>query len=340
MPAGRGEDGARVARLDGVGAGAAEPAQVAPLDAVADTVSATHARADLTGLGGVVGDVARVASFTPADGPGSGPNEAPVALFEAERVGGGRTGVPVADFDASRRPAGRRTTRRSQPAEAASDQTPDSPGPDSPGPDSAAPDSAAPGRSRGGMAAGSDRGRKRGGRRPPGEIDPHADPVAVARETCLRLLTDRARTRQELAQSLRRKGVPDEAANTVLEGLDAVGLIDDAAFADQWVHSRHAYRGLARRAIAMELRRKGVDDEVAGEALAAVDAESEERRARELVDRKLRSLILETTEQRATVARRLVGMLARKGYGGGIAYRVVREALAAHGADAEEFAAD
>lgn len=158
----------------------------------------------------------------------------------------------------------------------------------------------------------------------------------MAREICLRLLTERARTRQELAQALRKRGVPDEAAATVLERFDEVGLIDDAAFAGRWVRSRQARRGLARRAIAMELRQKGVADEVAQEALAEVDTTSEERRARELVERKLRTVPAGTAEQRTTAARRLVGMLARRGYPGGISYRVVREALAAHGADIDE----
>jgi regulatory protein len=165
---------------------------------------------------------------------------------------------------------------------------------------------------------------------------PEADPVAIAREICLRLLTDRARTRQELAQALTRKGVPEEAAAAVLDRFADVGLIDDAAFAGQWVRSRHTNRGLGRRAIAVELRRKGIADGVAKEALAEVDAESEDRRARELVDRKLRSVAVGTPEQRAKAAQRLVGMLARKGYGAGTAYRVVREALAEHGADADE----
>jgi regulatory protein len=188
------------------------------------------------------------------------------------------------------------------------------------------------------------RGRRRGGRGRRGDTaapapeqpDTAADPVAVAREICLRMLTDRARTRQELAQALARKGVPEDAAAAVLDRFDEVGLIDDAAFAGQWVRSRHAHRGLGRRAIAVELRRKGVADDVAGEALAEVDGESEERRAHELVDRKLRSLTVDTPEQRASAGRRLVGMLARKGYGAGTAYRVVREALAEHGAEADE----
>ena len=100
----------------------------------------------------------------------------------------------------------------------------------------------------------------------------------------------------------------------MLERFDEVGLIDDAAFAGQWVRSRHTRRGLARRAIAVELRRKGVADEVAQEALAEVDTDAEEQRARELVDGKLRTMPADTPERRARAARRLVGMLARRGY--------------------------
>jgi regulatory protein len=192
-----------------------------------------------------------------------------------------------------------------------------------------------------GRGSDSPRGRRRdrAGSRPQG-LDPDADPVVVAREICLRLLADRARTRHELAQALHRKGVPDDAAGQVLGRFDEVGLIDDAAFAGQWVRSRHRYRGLGRRAIAMELRRKGVDDEVAGEALAEVDGEAEELRARQLVDKKLRTMTLGGPEERTAAVRRLVGMLARRGYGGGIAYGVVRAALAEHGADDEELGTD
>lgn len=167
-----------------------------------------------------------------------------------------------------------------------------------------------------------------------------ADPEGTARAVCLRLLTDRARTKQELTQALRRRGVPDEAARTVLDRFDDVGLIDDGAFAEQWVRSRHAVRGLGRRALAVELRRKGVADDVAAEALTGIDADAEEQRARELVERKLRSLRTDTDEQRAAAGRKLVGMLARKGYGGGLAYRIVRDVLAARGAELDELASE
>jgi regulatory protein len=166
---------------------------------------------------------------------------------------------------------------------------------------------------------------------PPGHPeDAPGDPESVARAICLRLLTLQPRTRAELAAALSKRGVPDDAAGTVLSRFTEVGLIDDRAFAAAWVDSRHAGRGLSRRALAAELRRRGVDGEIVGEAVAVVDADAEERAARQLVDRRLAST--RRLDQPARV-RRLAGMLARKGYPGGLAVRVVREALAAEGAD-------
>jgi regulatory protein len=159
----------------------------------------------------------------------------------------------------------------------------------------------------------------------------------VAREVCLRLLTMSPRTRSQLAEALQRKNVPEDVAERVLGRFSEVGLIDDAAFARSWVESRHRGRGLAGRALAVELRRRGVDDETVKEAVAELDPDQEESRARELVDRRLAS-----TRQADPVKRmrRLVGMLARKGYSPGLAYRVVKDALAAEGADVEEFPED
>jgi regulatory protein len=168
------------------------------------------------------------------------------------------------------------------------------------------------------------------------ETDPPGDPETVARAICLRLLTDRARTRADLAAVLRRRGVPDAVAVKVLGRFSEVGLIDDATFAEQWVRSRHATRGLARRALAAELHRKGVGRDVAQEALADLDTESERRGARELIDRRLRTLAVNGPEERARAGRRLLGMLARKGYPAEVATEVVRAALAEHGAAEEE----
>ncbi|MFI6228220.1 regulatory protein RecX [Micromonospora echinospora] len=166
---------------------------------------------------------------------------------------------------------------------------------------------------------------------------PRAEPrneAEVAREICLRQLAVRPRTRAELAGALARRGISPEAAAEVLDRYDEVGIIDDAAFARAWVSSRHAGRGLARRALANELRQRGVDSEVAGAALGELDEATEAQTARALVDRKLRSARGEPD----AVFRRLVGMLARKGYPPGLAIRAVKDALAAQSAEAAEFA--
>ncbi len=158
------------------------------------------------------------------------------------------------------------------------------------------------------------------------------DPVEQARNICLRLLTGTPRTRKQLADALRKREIPDEAAEEVLARFEDVGLIDDAAFAGAWVESRHHGRGLARRALVRELRTKGVDSAVIDEAVGQLDSDQEEETARELVGRKLRSTRGLDRDKRL---RRLAGMLARKGYGEGMALRVVRQALEEEGEDTE-----
>ena len=158
------------------------------------------------------------------------------------------------------------------------------------------------------------------------------DPVERARQICLHQLEYAPRTRAELAAVLRKKGVEDDVAEQVLSRFAEVGMIDDALFAQMWVASRHRGKGLAGRALSQELRRKGVADETAAEALATLDPERELATARALVDRRLRTTAGLPVDARV---RRLAGMLARKGYPAGTAFRVVREALAAEGEEAE-----
>lgn len=158
------------------------------------------------------------------------------------------------------------------------------------------------------------------------------DPVERARAICLRLLTGTPRTRKQLADALRKREIPEDVADQVLSRFEEVGLIDDGAFADAWVESRHHGRGLARRALAQELRTKGVDPTLIDQAVSRLDSDQEEATARELVDRKLRSTRGLDRDKRL---RRLAGMLARKGYSPGLALKVVRQALEEEGEDLE-----
>ena len=160
-----------------------------------------------------------------------------------------------------------------------------------------------------------------------------ADPESVARLICLRLLTAAPRTRAQLADALQRRGVPDDAASAVLARFAEVGLIDDATFASAWVESRHHGRGLGRRALTAELGRRGVDRSDIEAAVAGLTPETERATAVALVQRKLAGTAGQPAQARV---RRLVGLLARKGYPAGLAYQVVREALDAQAAERGE----
>lgn len=156
------------------------------------------------------------------------------------------------------------------------------------------------------------------------EADADADPESSARGICLRLLAMRDHTRAELATALARRGVPEAAASKVLDRYTEVGLVDDEAFAATFTRSRQAERGLSGREIARQLRAKGVADSVVEQAVAAIDADAEQKAARELADRKLRSMSRLADEVKL---RRLVAMLARKGYASSLAFGVCRDAI-------------
>jgi regulatory protein len=180
------------------------------------------------------------------------------------------------------------------------------------------------------------RGVSRGGRGRAAEPEPDADPALRARDICLRLLAARPRTRAELVTALRRRGIPGDVVTEVLDRYDEVGIVDDRAFAQAWVTSRHHGRGLAGRTLAGELRRKGVDSATVDDAVGELDPATEEATARTLVSRRLRT---ESGTAPDALFRRLVGMLARKGYPAALAIRVVKEALAER-AESAAFAED
>ena len=154
--------------------------------------------------------------------------------------------------------------------------------------------------------------------------DPEADPVAIARELVLRELTTRARSRAELEQKLARKGVPEAATREVLDRFTEVGLVNDEAFAGQWVEAAQR-RQRSRRGLRDELRHKGVDAETVSEAVAQVSDDDEYASALALARRRAsatRGLALEVRH------RRVLGALARRGFASGIAQRATRAALA------------
>ncbi|MBS4100533.1 regulatory protein RecX [Tsukamurella paurometabola] len=181
------------------------------------------------------------------------------------------------------------------------------------------------------------RGRRRG-RRPRGEgpaegesQQQEQDPAkreALARDLIYRALGMRDHSRAELRNKLARRGFDEDLTERMLDKFVAAGLIDDAAFAQRWVQSRHQFSGRGRRALAQELRTKGVGEEEASAALDTVSREDERERAAELVERKLaRVEIPEDRVERDKLTQRLVGMLGRRGYHPSLALSVVLDAI-------------
>jgi regulatory protein len=154
------------------------------------------------------------------------------------------------------------------------------------------------------------------------DLQEDADPEAVARAIVLRKLSAAPRTRQQLAAELKKRGVPDDVSHRVLDRYVEFGYIDDAAFALEWVRARHDSRGSSRWLLQRELRDRGVAELDREVAISQISDEDEWSRAKELAERKLRSL---SRFDRQTQIRRLQGVLARRGYPPGVCMGVVRE---------------
>lgn len=155
-----------------------------------------------------------------------------------------------------------------------------------------------------------------------------ADPVAAAKAVVLRRLTAAPRSRAQLAEDLAGRGFEEDVIAEVLDRFVEVGLIDDAEYARMVVRSQGESRRLGRRGLAQELRRRGVPEAEASQALADLDPEVEEARARDLVRRRWDP----DGDQRAQ-ARRLAGMLGRRGFPHDMITRVLTDVLRGRDAD-------
>jgi regulatory protein len=162
----------------------------------------------------------------------------------------------------------------------------------------------------------------------PADLTPEADPHEVARSIVLRQLSMAPRSRHQLLTKLLERGVPEQVAVEILDRYEEVQLVDDAEFARMWVRSRAQTRSLARSAIKRELADKGITGELAEDALAQRTDADERGAAEDLVRRKLRP-IADPTDRAARdkQVRRLVAMLARKGYAPSLAFSIVKDIL-------------
>jgi len=88
------------------------------------------------------------------------------------------------------------------------------------------------------------------------------DAREVAYGKALRFLGYRPRSIHEVRENLQKHKIPENVIEEVLKRLQDANLLNDQQFAQAWVENRNTFRPRSRRALAMELRQKGLDDEV------------------------------------------------------------------------------
>ena len=141
-------------------------------------------------------------------------------------------------------------------------------------------------------------------------------PLAMTR--ALNVLGYRARAEGELREKLERAGYADGTIEAVVERLRELGYIDDGEFA------RNAAREKARRygprRILVDLKRSGVDDEVAREAIEREFSGDDEMEAASVAAERRYN----TEERSDALARRVYGFLARRGYSAGVCAEVAK----------------
>lgn len=154
-------------------------------------------------------------------------------------------------------------------------------------------------------------------------VDEDAD-YRKAKSRALNMLAARDHSRHELAEKLARKEHEPATIERLLDALERSRLLDDEAFAESFARAKRSSRALGKSALGLELKKKGVSGVIIQEVLAGIDDEDEIAAARRLVLKKASS---SRGLDRETRLRRLVGMLARRGYRSSLAYAVVTEVL-------------
>ena len=162
------------------------------------------------------------------------------------------------------------------------------------------------------------------------------DPYTRAKTIVYNQLAYSAKTRGQLRKKLQAEGFDAELIEPLLDKFEAAKLIDDAEYAQSFVAQKSRTKKLSRAALRRELAERGVRGEEAENALAQRTDEQERDDAAELVRKKLRpGMDLSDRAEKDRVTRRLLGMLARRGYSSSVSMSVIREELAAYGAEDE-----
>lgn len=149
------------------------------------------------------------------------------------------------------------------------------------------------------------------------------------RHRALLLLDQRARSHHELQERLLRLDFDPQVVTAVLAELVDSRLINDEEFAMEWVRQRHQYRGKSRNALDQELKQKGISAEYRTQALAQITDDNEQDRAWQLANKKAQQIkqAPDSYAERQKCLRRIVGVLARRGFTDDVSLCIAQEVL-------------
>jgi regulatory protein len=154
-----------------------------------------------------------------------------------------------------------------------------------------------------------------------------------ARSYALNLIKRRLRSVGELDESLKRREVPREERESLIQELETAGLLDDHRFAQAWVNDRDRFKPRGEAVLRLELMKKRVPKNVIDQVLRdrvsrEEDAVDEVRQAREIIRSRLRTyanLELPVRHQR------LLALLMRRGFRYETAAKALRQATGSEG---------
>lgn len=158
----------------------------------------------------------------------------------------------------------------------------------------------------------------------PEQIPEEIDQNQIAKQVLLRRLSNAPRTRKELAQDLKKKKIEEDIAQIALDRFEELGLINDQTFSENYVSTTHERRKLGKKALKQQLRSKGVSEEIANQAISQISEDDEFKAALALALKKIRSIQQDDPQGQI---RKIVGLLARKGYSSTLSFQVAKEVV-------------
>lgn len=158
----------------------------------------------------------------------------------------------------------------------------------------------------------------------PEQIPEEIDQNQIAKQVLLRRLSNAPRTRKELAQDLKKKKIEEDIAQIALDRFEELGLINDQTFSENYVSTTHERRKLGKKALKQQLRSKGVSEEIAIQAISQISEDDEFKAALALALKKIRSIQKDDPQSQI---RKIVGLLARKGYSSTLSFQIAKEVV-------------